>query len=194
MTLVLKPSSSGRDLISGALAADADQAAEVLELESLVGVGELLGGEVRVKGSEELETSRGGRDGKLGLGDGGRKRSGKVGRVACEGEMLADSLTVNDKRRLTSSEASGGKLVSSGRLEAKGLAISADELVLGGIEAKLAREGLEIRRISAPYRESLTQGSTYHGSDDIGGGEEVHGLTVAVVASLEVAVERGENG
>lgn len=35
---------------------------------------------------------------------------------------------------------------------------------------------------------------SYHRGDDVGGGEEVHREAVAVVASLEVSVERGENG
>lgn len=148
MTLVLQPSTSGRDLISSALATDAEQAAEVLKLELFAGVCKLLSGEVRVEGSEELETSGGGRDGELSLRDRLGECGGKVGGVTCERECQGE-WTGERKSRRTSSEASGWKLVTGGRLEAEGFAISADELVLGGVEAELAGESLRNARRSA---------------------------------------------
>lgn len=147
MTLVLQPRSSSRDLVGGALATDTDQATEILELEGLLGVGELLGGEVRVEGSEELETGGSGGDGELSLGDGLGESGRKVGRVTCQAKGVSEGVR-SDAGRRTSSEANGGELVTSRRLKAEGLAIGTDELILGGVEAELAREGLRIRKRS----------------------------------------------
>ena len=82
VSLVLQPLAGGRDLVRRALATDPQQAGQVFEFELRVGVLERGGREVRIEGSEKLETSRGRRNSERGRRLRGRKSSRKVRRVA----------------------------------------------------------------------------------------------------------------
>lgn len=86
VTLVLQPLARRRNLIRRALAPNPQQTPQVLEFELRRRVGELFGGEVRVEGSEELETGRSGRNDEFGGGVGSGGRAREVGGVTCEKE------------------------------------------------------------------------------------------------------------
>lgn len=97
------------------------------------------------------------------------------------------------KKERTSSETLLGELDTLRRVELEGVALRVEESVVAGVEGELAREGLKERSRQWKGKKGEKGKKSNHGGDDVRGSEEVHGEAVAVVASLEVTVERGED-
>lgn len=173
MALVLEPLSSRRDLVGRALAANAEQTPQVVKLELGVRVRERLGGKVRLERLQQFEARRSRRDGQ-------RSRRDRFGN------------RFREVRSVAGSEALSRQLLARGRLKLERLALRVEQLVVTRVERELAREGLRRLRALVPGATIATT-NTYHGSNNIGRSEEVHGETVAIVSRLEVAVERGQD-